>query len=98
MPTIRMNRTSTTVVRRISRLNRRSPCSNSVSGARLRNRTAMSPNIVFGPVAVASAVPVPLTTDVPRNTRSGASGPVPPVGAAAAALSAGSDSPVSIDC
>ena len=48
MPTSRMKSTSTTVVRRISRLNRRSPCSNSVSGARAASRTAMSPNIVFG--------------------------------------------------
>ena len=78
MPTSRMNSTRTTVVRRISRLNRRRPRSNSVSGARLPSRTAMSPNIVFGPVAIATAVPVPLTTDVPRNTRCGASGPVPP--------------------
>ena len=69
-----MNSTSTTVVRRISRLKRRRPCSNSVSGDRLPSRTAMSPNIVFGPVAMASAVPVPLTTDVPRNTRCGAFG------------------------
>ena len=58
----------------------------------------MSPNIVFAPVASATAVPVPLTTEVPRNTRSGASGPVVPLGVVATALSAGSDSPVSIDC
>ena len=77
-PTSTMNSTSATVVRRISRLNRRRPCSNSVSGARVPRRTAMSPKSVLGPVATATAVPVPLTTDVPRKTRWGASGPVSP--------------------
>jgi hypothetical protein len=36
----------------------------------------MSPKTVFEPVTVARAVPVPLTTDVPRNTRCGALGRV----------------------
>ena len=59
----------------------------------------MSPNSVLGPVAVTIAVATPLTTDVPRKTRSGASGPVAPCASSAPAiLSAGSDSPVSIDC
>ena len=55
--------------------------------------------MVLGPVAIARAVAVPLTTDVPRNTRCGASGPdaLPSVDAWAC-LSAGNDSPVSIDC
>jgi len=74
-------RTSTTVVRRMSRLKRRRPCSNSVSGTRLPSRNAMSPNIVFGPVAIASPVPVPLTTDLPRNTRWDAFGSVAASGA-----------------
>jgi hypothetical protein len=59
----------------------------------------MSPNIVFSPVAVATAVAVPLTTEVPRKTRCGASAPIVsswPTGDAI--LSAGSDSPVNIDC
>ena len=69
MLTSRMNSTRPMVVRRISRLNRRRPCSNSVSGALVRNRTAMSPNTLRGPVAVAMPVAVPLTTEVPRKTR-----------------------------
>jgi hypothetical protein len=60
----------------------------------------MSPNSVFGPVVTTMAVPVPLTTDVPRKIRCAAFGPVPAGGSAVgeACLSAGSDSPVSIDC
>jgi len=48
---------------------RRSPDSNFVSGGRTVSRAAMSPNNVRVPVVSATAVAVPLMTDVPRNTR-----------------------------
>jgi len=48
--------------------------SNSVSAGRVASRSAMAPNAVCAPVFRIRTVPVPLTTEVPRKTRSGASG------------------------
>jgi hypothetical protein len=96
--TSKMKRTSTIVVRKISRLNLRNPCSNSDAGARVPRRFAMSPNTVRGPVASATAMAVPLTTEVPRKTNAGSSGPIATASGAPACLSTGSDSPVSIAC
>src|ERR1700674_3106641 len=72
---------------------------NSVSGARLAKRTAMSPKAVARPVAVVSATPVPLTTEVPRKTQLCASAKLS-VGESrsSASLSTGSDSPVNAAC
>ena len=74
---------------------RRVPRSNSVSSGRAARRATMSPNAVAGPVAKTTAVAVPLTTEVPRNTSAGASGPPDASAPVSAAFSAGSDSPVS---
>ena len=48
--------------------NRRDPRSNSVSSGRAARRSMISPNAVSRPDANTTAVAVPLTTDVPRNT------------------------------
>ena len=74
--TTRMKSTRKRTVCRISIPNRRVPRSNSVSSGRAARRATMSPKAVSWPVAKTTAMPVPLTIDVPRKSRSGESGPV----------------------
>ena len=64
----------------------RRPRSNSVSGGFSARRAAMPPRAVWAPVFSTRIVAVPLTTEVPRDTRP--SSPWPTV------FSAGIDSPV----
>ena len=87
-----MKSTRKRTARMMRTLKRWIPRSNSLSGGRARRRVAMSPNFVAAPVAVTTAVAVPLTTEVPRNTA-----PRSPCGPdwLAASFSAGIDSPVS---
>ncbi len=66
---------------------RRVPRSNSVSGARSPSPAATRPSSVAGPVTSTTAVPSPLTTDVPRYT-------APVRSAASTCFSLGRDSPV----
>ena len=97
--TIRMNRTRKKTVRVIRIPNCFMLRSKSVSSGRIARRSAMAPKMVCEPVLKISALAVPLTTDVPRKTRFGASGPLEdcPSGTSDS-FSTGNDSPVSADC
>ena len=72
--TTRMKSTRKSTVCRIRMPKRRVPRSNSVSSGRAARRATMSPNAVRAPVAKTTALPVPLTIDVPRKSRAGAVG------------------------
>ena len=93
------NSTRKATVRMMSSAKCRMPRWNSVSGGGVDRRAAMSPNAVSRPVATTTARAVPLTTDVPRNTRFLASaGCRGGVARSLASFSAGIDSPVSAAC
>ena len=63
------NSTSSTVSRTIMRPKPRMPTANAVGGGGCCNAWAMEPSCARRPVARTSAVAVPLTTEVPMNTR-----------------------------
>jgi hypothetical protein len=90
--------TTSTTVRVTRRLKSRRPRWKADSGGGAANRATMPPKRVRRPVATTSAIPVPLITEEPRNTKCGASGPpvAGPVGSAS--FSTASGSPVRAAC
>ena len=94
----RIKSTRKKTVLKIRKPKRFMPRSNSVSSGRAASRVTTSPNGVPGPIATTTAVAVPLTTEVPRKTNDGESGPTDASSSRVAAFSAGNASPVSAAC